>query len=122
MAMSMKMAVFWVVAPCRMVRVYQHFGSPYCLHHQGDGGGPHVEAIRTSETMANSYHSTWCHNPEDNNLSSDVCWYADNKVFNELRVIKNKHAVCNGNKKQGNMSVKRMLNISVLAMQETEQS
>jgi hypothetical protein len=34
---SMKMAVFWVVAPCRLVKVYQRFGSQYCLHHQGDG-------------------------------------------------------------------------------------
>jgi hypothetical protein len=30
------MAVFWVVAPCSLVEVYQHFRGPYCLHHQGD--------------------------------------------------------------------------------------
>jgi hypothetical protein len=32
----MKMAVFWVVAPCSLVEVYQRFRDPCCLHHQGD--------------------------------------------------------------------------------------
>jgi hypothetical protein len=36
MAVSMKMAVFWVVALCRLLRVCQHFRGLYCLHHQGD--------------------------------------------------------------------------------------
>jgi hypothetical protein len=31
-----KMAVFWVVAPCSLVEVYQRFRGPCCLHHQGD--------------------------------------------------------------------------------------
>jgi hypothetical protein len=31
-----KMAVFWVVAPCSLVGVYQRFRGPCCLHHQGD--------------------------------------------------------------------------------------
>jgi hypothetical protein len=35
-AVSMKIAVFWVVAPCSLVEVYQRFSSPCCLHHQGD--------------------------------------------------------------------------------------
>jgi hypothetical protein len=34
--MGKKMAVFWVVAPCRLVWVYRRFGGLYCLHHQGD--------------------------------------------------------------------------------------
>jgi hypothetical protein len=33
---STKMAVFWVVAPCSLVEVYQRFRGPCCLHHQGD--------------------------------------------------------------------------------------
>jgi hypothetical protein len=33
---SMKIAVFWVVAPCSLVEVYQRFRGPCCLHHQGD--------------------------------------------------------------------------------------
>jgi hypothetical protein len=28
--------VFWVVAPCSLVEVYQRFRGPCCLHHQGD--------------------------------------------------------------------------------------
>jgi hypothetical protein len=37
--MSMKMAIFWVVAMCTVVRVYQRFRGLYRLHHQGDDGG-----------------------------------------------------------------------------------
>jgi hypothetical protein len=32
----MKMAVFWVVAPCILVEVYRLFRGTCCLHHQGD--------------------------------------------------------------------------------------
>jgi hypothetical protein len=32
---DMKMAVFWVVAPCSLVEVYQRFRGSCCLHHQG---------------------------------------------------------------------------------------
>jgi hypothetical protein len=35
-AVSTKMAVFWVVAPCSLVEVYERFRGPCCLHHQGD--------------------------------------------------------------------------------------
>jgi hypothetical protein len=35
-AVSTKMAVFWVVAPCSLVEVYKRFRGPCCLHHQGD--------------------------------------------------------------------------------------
>jgi hypothetical protein len=35
-AVSMKMAVCWVVAPCRLVWVYRRFRGPYCLHDQVD--------------------------------------------------------------------------------------
>jgi hypothetical protein len=35
-AVSMKIAVFWVVAPCSLVEFYQRFRGPCCLHHQGD--------------------------------------------------------------------------------------
>jgi hypothetical protein len=37
-AASMKMAVFWVVAPYSLVEVYQRFRGPCCLHHQGNVG------------------------------------------------------------------------------------
>jgi hypothetical protein len=48
---TMKMAVFRVVAQCRLVQVYRRFRGPYCLHHQGP-----------------SYQSTRRYNPEDINL------------------------------------------------------
>jgi hypothetical protein len=32
----MKMAVFLVVAPCRLVSFYQSFRGVYCLHYHGD--------------------------------------------------------------------------------------
>jgi hypothetical protein len=35
-AASMKMAVFWVVSPCSLVKVYRRFRCPCCLHHLGD--------------------------------------------------------------------------------------
>jgi hypothetical protein len=43
-AVSMKMAVLWVVASCRLVEVYQRFRDLYCLHrhgvtHRPDDGG-----------------------------------------------------------------------------------
>jgi hypothetical protein len=43
-AVSMKIAVFRVVAPCSLV------------------------AARTSETLVNFYQTTRCYNPEDSNL------------------------------------------------------
>jgi hypothetical protein len=36
----LKIAVFWVVAPCSLVEVYQRFRGPSCLHHQGDDQKP----------------------------------------------------------------------------------
>jgi hypothetical protein len=36
---SMKMAVFWVVAPCSLEEVYRRFRGACCLHQQGDDGG-----------------------------------------------------------------------------------
>jgi hypothetical protein len=51
----MKMAVFWVVAPCSLVEVYQHFRGPCCLHHQG---ALMMEAASTSETSVNFYQTT----------------------------------------------------------------
>jgi hypothetical protein len=36
---SMKMTVFWVVAPCSLVEVYQRFRGACCLNHQSDDEG-----------------------------------------------------------------------------------
>jgi hypothetical protein len=45
MAVSTKMAVVWVVAPCSLVEVYQRFRGPCCLHHQGDEKATRVETV-----------------------------------------------------------------------------
>jgi hypothetical protein len=76
------MAVFWVVAPCSLVEVYQHFRGPCCLHHQALITLM-MEAARTSETLVNFYQIAWCNNPEDShlrtlcheNLKSYFEWY-----------------------------------------------
>jgi hypothetical protein len=65
MAVTAKMAVFWVVASCRQVWVYQCFRGLYCLHHQGT---LMMEAVQTSEMLVISYQSTWHYNPEDSHL------------------------------------------------------
>jgi hypothetical protein len=46
----MKIAVFWVVAPCSLVDALM------------------MEAARTSETLVNFYQTTRRYNPEDSNL------------------------------------------------------
>jgi hypothetical protein len=38
MAVSAKMAAFWVVAPCSLVEVYLRFRGPCCVHRPDDGG------------------------------------------------------------------------------------
>jgi hypothetical protein len=63
------MAVFWVVAPCSLVEVYQRFRGPCCLHHQEDLLiALMMEAARTSETLENFYQTTRRYNPEDSHL------------------------------------------------------
>jgi hypothetical protein len=63
-AVTMKMAVFWVVAPCGLVRVYHSFRGLYCLHHQGD------------RQLVNLHQSTQRYNPEDSHLKlHNVKWW-----------------------------------------------
>jgi hypothetical protein len=45
----MKIAVFWLAAPCRLIALM-------------------MEAVQTSEALAKFYQSTWRYNPEDSNL------------------------------------------------------
>jgi hypothetical protein len=82
--MYSKITVFWVVAPCRLVRVYRRFRGLYCLHHQGDStfqrsvlpqsSGKLValmmEAVQTFQTLVNLYQSTRGYSPEDSHLQS----------------------------------------------------
>jgi hypothetical protein len=43
-AASMKLAVFWSVVPCGLVKVDQHFRGARCRHHHrpDDGGSKHL--------------------------------------------------------------------------------
>jgi hypothetical protein len=54
MAITMKMAVFWVVAPCGLIALMK-------------------EAVQTSETLVNSYESTRNYNPKDSHLQTEKC-------------------------------------------------
>jgi hypothetical protein len=55
----MKMAAFWVVAPCSLVEVYRRFRGTCCLH------ALMMEAASTAETPVNFYQTTRRYNPED---------------------------------------------------------
>jgi hypothetical protein len=55
----MKIVVFWVVATCSLVEVYQRFRGPCSLH---------LPAPRASETLLNFYQTTGRYNPEDSHL------------------------------------------------------
>jgi hypothetical protein len=58
---TVKMAVFWVVASCILVEVYQRFRGTCCLHLM-------MEAERTSETLVNFYQTIRRYNPEDSHI------------------------------------------------------
>jgi hypothetical protein len=55
------MAVFWVVAPCEMLQVYQRF-----TNRPDDGGGKDIKKV------VNSYQSTRRYNPEDSRLPLSI--------------------------------------------------
>jgi hypothetical protein len=63
---SLKMTVFWDVAPCSLVEIEQRFRGTYCL-------SLHaivlvMEAVSTSETSVSFYHTTRRNIPEDGHL------------------------------------------------------
>jgi hypothetical protein len=64
------MAVFWIVALCSLVDVYQCFRGPCCLHNQGDRViiALMMEAARTSETLVNFYQTTRRYNLENSHF------------------------------------------------------
>jgi hypothetical protein len=63
MAASIKMAVFWVVVPCRLVEVYD-----ILVMHAASIIRAMMEAASTSETLLNFYQTTRRNNPEDSHL------------------------------------------------------
>jgi hypothetical protein len=62
---SMKITVFWDVAPCSLVEVYRYFRGACCLHHQG---ALIMEAAIKSEKSVNFYQTAWRNIPEDSHL------------------------------------------------------
>jgi hypothetical protein len=92
MAVSTKMAVFWVVAPFSLVEVYHSTRSrPYSplvrsrflpwltdsyisnrFHSLGLLIALMMEAARTSETLVNFYQTSRRYNPEDSHLLSTI--------------------------------------------------
>jgi hypothetical protein len=58
-AASVKMADFWVAAPCSLVEVYRHFRGTAALM---------METASTSETSVNFYQTKRRYNPEDCHL------------------------------------------------------
>jgi hypothetical protein len=81
MVVSRKMAVFWVVAPCRLVEVYQNFIGPFCLYHQGIEEVM-MEVTGTSETLFYICQTTLCYKPEDNHFFE----YDFNKIVDTFLV------------------------------------
>jgi hypothetical protein len=75
-AVSTKMAVFWGVAPCSLIEVYQHFRGTCCLHHQI---ALKIEAASTSEMLVNFYQTTWRYTPEDSHLRIQLLWQHNGK-------------------------------------------
>jgi hypothetical protein len=69
----LRWAVFWVVAPCSLVEIYQRFRGPCCLHYQGDESliALMMEAAKSSETLVNFYQTTRRYNPEDSDLRTN---------------------------------------------------
>jgi hypothetical protein len=67
--MSMKIAVFWDVAPYSLVQISRRFRGAGCLHDQDVSIHPlMLEAAGTSETSVNFYQTTRSNNPEDSHL------------------------------------------------------
>jgi hypothetical protein len=64
----MKMAVFWVVAPCSMVEFYRLFTDACCFHYQGFTAVL-MEAAGTCETSV-TYQTRRRNKPEDSHLNS----------------------------------------------------
>jgi hypothetical protein len=64
-AALVKMAVFWVVAPCSLVEVYRRFRGACCLHHQA---ALMMKTAITSETSVNFHPTTRRNNPENSYL------------------------------------------------------
>jgi hypothetical protein len=66
----MKIAVFWVVAPCSLVEVYRRFRAASII--RAMIMVLMMEAASTSETSVNFYQTIRCYNPEDSHLEYEA--------------------------------------------------
>jgi hypothetical protein len=57
----LKMAVFWVIAPCSLVKAYRRFRYAYII-------ALIMEAVSTSKMSVNFYQTTRRNKPEDSQL------------------------------------------------------
>jgi hypothetical protein len=76
MAVKVQTVVSWVVTQCRLVGVYQNFRGTYCCHLEGGSTAAaatttalKMEATCSSKIKVTTKKTTWCHNPEDHNLT-----------------------------------------------------
>jgi hypothetical protein len=70
-SINLCIVVLWVVLPCRLVGVHQHFRGTYCHHLQSSMMPCSVVAIlqmvviHSSKTLVTTCEITWHHNSED---------------------------------------------------------
>jgi hypothetical protein len=89
------MAVFWVVAPCSLVELYQRFRGPCCLHHQGDESSLHgattqktIIFILTAVKTSNPTYVTQSHTHLPTLIHGNVkIWLSFCVLLNSCRFI-----------------------------------
>jgi hypothetical protein len=72
---SVKMAVFWIVALCSLMKVYRRFVNT-CRRHRN---GFMTETARTFETSVSFYHTTLCNKQEDSHLHNKISAILQNR-------------------------------------------
>lgn len=99
----MKIAVFWDVAMCNVLEVYNRFRCTYCLHHQG---ALMLESVSTYETLVMLNETTRRTITEDSRLQtrcrwklkSHLCCYDWNSTWTpHSAVILSLHTLCGSN-------------------------
>jgi hypothetical protein len=78
--LSMKMTVFWDVAPCTLVEIYWCFRGACCLHLIA----LMMEVASTSDTSVNFYQTTRCNISEDSHLHTCRCEKLKSQKLNKI--------------------------------------
>jgi hypothetical protein len=90
-AESMKMTVFWDVAPCSLVENDRNFGSTHCLHHQGyhptrPNVGAGLARYRAYCTCLHSYKQETSTPKEWNNQALNIGHTWTEKILKDSRL------------------------------------